>query len=141
MNLVKQRLTLLIEKLRINQTEFGKRLKISSGHASDWFNPIKKATPNASKLVRIYEEFNVNINWLLTGKGEMFNQPEQKKTIQHYPEEKRQFFKEPCMWVLFSMIEKLSTDDRKKLIQMISVCFDQEMVDCDNNKESKEVEK
>ena len=122
--------------LNLKQNQFAQEIGVSGGNLNGWLK--NKTKPGADALMAICEKFKVNINWLLTGKGEMLI-TEQKKTIDCYPDEKRKFFKEPCMLVLSTMIEKLDIEKRKKLIHLISVCFDQEIIECKTNEKPKEI--
>ena len=54
----------------INQADFGKRIATTQGHISDIENGRKVLTERTAKL--ICSEFNVNEEWLMFGKGEMF---------------------------------------------------------------------
>ena len=52
----------------LRQDEFAEILGAKRNTVSAWeCNLIK---PGATYLLRVYEEFNVNINWLLSGEGE-----------------------------------------------------------------------
>ncbi len=66
------RISLIIKVLGITKKKFADSLDISSGNLSDWINPLRKSNPTAHSLTRINELYNVDITWLLTGKGEMF---------------------------------------------------------------------
>ena len=136
LNILSGRLSLLIEKSTGKQSLFAEKIHFPESSISHWINDKEK--PGADALLTIHEKFNVNLNWLLTGKGEMLI-ADQKKTIQQFEDEKRQIYKEPCMWALRIMIEKLDADDRKKLIKLISVCFDQELIECQTNEKPEEV--
>lgn len=131
-----ERLMLIIKMSKLTQKEFAEKIHVYPIRISKWKKNIER--PNVDALLNIHNEFNVNINWLLTGKGEMLI-TDQRKTIDCYPDEKRKFFKEPCMLVLSTMIEKLDTEKRKKLIHLISVCFDQEIIECKTNEKPKEI--
>ena len=39
---------------------------------------IKGRVPHADHLCRIHDTYNININWLLTGEGEMIRKPEKE---------------------------------------------------------------
>lgn len=54
----------------ITQGEFADRLKISQGHLSDIENGRRVLTDRT--ISDICREFNVNEEWLRTGKGDMF---------------------------------------------------------------------
>lgn len=72
METVGNRISYIVKKLRLTKKNFAESLNISSGNLSDWINPDRKSNPTVSSLIRINEIYDVNITWLLTGKGEMF---------------------------------------------------------------------
>lgn len=67
---IKNRIRLLIRELGIKNIDFANRISISTGNLSDWL--YGKSLPNSKALTRICEVYNVNINWLFSGKGGMF---------------------------------------------------------------------
>jgi len=61
-----------------------RELKLTQDGLGDFFNVSKQVVSNLEadrillnneKLVSLCENFNVNISWLLCGKGTMFNEP------------------------------------------------------------------
>lgn len=75
-----ERLMNVIESTGLNQKEFASKAKISSPFLSQIkTNNVK---PGFDFLYNILKELNVNVNWLLSGKGEMFlNGEEDKRDI------------------------------------------------------------
>ncbi len=69
---MRKRLELLVNALGIRRSEFAKRINVTQGNVSDWINDKKPSKPSSTALARISEEYNVNLNWLITGKGDMF---------------------------------------------------------------------
>lgn len=65
------RLKELIQALGMSQVEFAKNLGIAKSTVSDVINGRLKDLPNPVQL-KLYREYNVNLNWLLTGEGGMF---------------------------------------------------------------------
>lgn len=65
-------LTELLSTLRLSKKKFAEQLKLSQGNVSDWFNR-PGYRPSIDALKRISDTYNVNLNWLVTGEGEMFN--------------------------------------------------------------------
>lgn len=70
--MVDERLLELLSYLNISKKQFADSLGISPGNISNWINKSIKSKPTADALVQIFEKFSVNLNWLLTGEGEMF---------------------------------------------------------------------
>jgi transcriptional regulator with XRE-family HTH domain len=64
-----------IEQLRkflgLKQSEFSKRIATTQGHISDIENRRKILSERIAKIISL--EFQVNYEWLMTGKGEMFD--------------------------------------------------------------------
>lgn len=68
---MRERITLLLEKLDIKQKEFAKEVNISQSNLSDLLNGrIKSFTTET--IINIYKKYNVNPRWLLTGEGDIF---------------------------------------------------------------------
>jgi len=59
----------LLRALKINASTFAKEIGVSSGNISNWKN---SDMPGGKVLKKIHDKFKVNINWFLTGRGEMF---------------------------------------------------------------------
>lgn len=57
----------------LSQAEFAKILGARRNTVSSWECNI--TGPGADLLLRIYEEFNVNLNWLFSGEGETHRPP------------------------------------------------------------------
>ncbi len=64
----------LRKTLGFNQKEMGDKIKLSQTHISSLENGAREATDRI--ISDICREFNVNEQWLRTGEGEMFIQPE-----------------------------------------------------------------
>ncbi len=81
---VAERIVELINLLNINKKTFALSINVSPGNISDWLSKNRKANPSMDAIIRISEKYDVNLNWLLTGKGEMFlsdNKESQEKRI------------------------------------------------------------
>ena len=65
-----KRLRLVRERLGITQAEVGEKLGIQSQHVSKYERG--ETVPTWENLIKLTEVYDVNINWLLTGKGGMF---------------------------------------------------------------------
>ena len=66
-----ERLKELRKKLGLTQQEFADRLKIKRGAIANY--EIGRNVPIDAVLSLISREFGVNLEWLRTGDGEMFN--------------------------------------------------------------------
>ncbi len=69
---VGDRISLIIKELGITKKKFADSLNISPGHLSDWISSSRKSNPSLKYLSKMYELFDVDLIWLLTGKGDMF---------------------------------------------------------------------
>ncbi|WP_312125157.1 helix-turn-helix domain-containing protein [Lysinibacillus boronitolerans] len=69
-----ERMRYLRKTLGFNQKEMGDKIKLSQTHISSLENGAREATDRI--ISDICREFNVNEQWLRTGEGEMFIQPE-----------------------------------------------------------------
>lgn len=66
------RLKLIRKTLGLNQNEVGQKVNLSRSHISSLENGTREVT---ERLIADYcREFNVNEDWLRTGKGEMFEE-------------------------------------------------------------------
>ncbi len=72
MNAINKRFKELRKACKKNQIDFGKALGISSSGVADIEGGRRKVTERHLIMLSNWEEFNVNIDWLRTGKGEMF---------------------------------------------------------------------
>jgi SOS-response transcriptional repressor LexA len=73
---MRKRLTDLLLALKLKKYKFAESIGVSSGNVSDWFNK-PNSKPSADVLSRICEVYGVNLNWLLTGSGPMFQELQQ----------------------------------------------------------------
>lgn len=65
-----ERLGILRKELHLSQEEFGARIGLSKSAISKLEKGNNSLTEQT--IIAIYREFNVNEEWLRTGKGEMF---------------------------------------------------------------------
>lgn len=63
---------------QLNQNEFAEKVGVSQGNLTHWENDYNR--PNTIKINKIKSAFpELNINWLITGSGEMLNNDETLK--------------------------------------------------------------
>jgi transcriptional regulator with XRE-family HTH domain len=65
-----KRLKLIREAKGLNQNDLGLSLGIQYQHVSKYERG--ESVPTWENLIKLIDQYNVNINWLLTGKGKMF---------------------------------------------------------------------
>lgn len=66
----------LLAALKMSKKKFAESIGASQGNVSDWFNR-EGYRPSIDALKRISEVHNVNLNWLITGQGSMFQELQQ----------------------------------------------------------------
>ena len=66
-----ERIKILRNKLNLTQDEFAKQLGMNRGTLAGYETSIQ---PSRSFIILLCREFNVNEEWILTGKGNMFLQ-------------------------------------------------------------------
>jgi len=77
MNTFKERLKRIREHLKLTQKDMSSIMGVSLKVYQRYEKGEQK--PSYEKLIPLINTFNVNINWLLTGKGEMFIKQEKTK--------------------------------------------------------------
>ncbi|MFI3298742.1 MAG: XRE family transcriptional regulator [Rikenellaceae bacterium] len=74
---VKERITLFLKSKKISKTEFGRRIGVSSAFVSSMRQSLQP-----DKIQSIAMEFpDLNMGWLMTGKGEMLRPVQQNENI------------------------------------------------------------
>jgi len=68
---MKDRLVAFLNVLGIKQSEFAKAIEVTQSNVSDWVNRKKPSKPSPPAMARINEVYGLNLNWLITGKGDM----------------------------------------------------------------------
>jgi transcriptional regulator with XRE-family HTH domain len=81
MNNFSKRLKEVLESLRINQTEFAEPIGVAPSRISQWLNEELNLRPNTEQYGLIYKIYNVNINWLILGEGEMYHAKENANQV------------------------------------------------------------
>ena len=72
MDTIGTRLKLIIDVKFKTQGQFANALELPRQIISNYVNDLAK--PNYDFLYKIYKILNVNLNWLISGEGSMFNQ-------------------------------------------------------------------
>lgn len=68
-----ERIKLVRKELNMNQTDFGKSLSVSRDTINNYDNG--RATPSKIFIDNLCRTYKVNVIWLETGEGEMFQTP------------------------------------------------------------------
>lgn len=77
-----ERLKILRKALNMTQIEFAEIINSSNGHVSDMEKGRKNITDSTMDLLKLKR--NVNIDWLKTGKGEMFKDRSPSDEVGYY---------------------------------------------------------
>lgn len=77
-----ERLKTLRKSLGMTQIEFAEIINSSNGHVSDMEKGRKNITDSTMDLLELKK--NVNIDWLRTGRGEMFNELPEEDEVAAY---------------------------------------------------------
>lgn len=70
-NMKENRLQKIRKKLKLSQEEIADETNITYRAYTSYERGDRK--PSFEFLVKLVEKYNVNLNWLIAGKGEMFN--------------------------------------------------------------------
>ena len=88
---------------KLTQQEFADRLKVSRSNIANYEKDNR--TPIDAMIVLICREFNVNEDWLRTGKGEMFTAVNRDKEIEAFMD---------------TVMKSESADFRRRLVSVLS---------------------
>lgn len=58
---------------KLSVAKMAEKLDMSAGTLTGYERGVR--TPTVPFFILLYEKLNVNLNWLVSGKGEMFNAP------------------------------------------------------------------
>lgn len=75
----RERLRRIINELGVSDSEFAKKGNVSKATLSGYFNTER--LPKQDTLTLWVQEYGINGNWLLTGKGAIFQDSSQNNTI------------------------------------------------------------
>ena len=112
-----ERIKILRKKLKLNQTEFGKRIGLAANTIANY--EIGRRTVSEQTISSICREFNVNHNWLVDGKGEPFL-PEPTGLID---ELKVQYNLSDTEVEILTNYLKLSNSQRESFIKFVEQIF------------------
>lgn len=74
---IPERIKQIREELKCTQEEFANTLGVSQKTVSQWEQDRNKPQIDVLRVLR--DQYNINLNWLLTGRGNMFLTPEEKQ--------------------------------------------------------------
>ena len=65
------------KELNLSVEKFAQKLNIPA--STIWGYEGKKRVPSIELTIQLYRIFNININWFISGDGNMFNSPQANK--------------------------------------------------------------
>ena len=74
---VNERLAIVRKTLKLTQREFAQKISVATGFIASMEIGIRRVNPRIMKLVSSI--YNVNLQWLETGEGEMFYKDTEKE--------------------------------------------------------------
>ncbi|MEY9095673.1 transcriptional repressor LexA [Paenibacillus sp. RC84] len=103
MNEINHRIKELRLKHNLTMAKMAAMIGVSPGNISDWENGKKKSTPTARALISISKQFNVSLDWLMTGKI-----PDFPSTLIPFPPSEKSH---PHIDALYDVAEQLEEED------------------------------
>lgn len=122
-----ERIKQLRKSLKMNQTDFGNKVGIKQTTVAGYENGIR--TPTDAVILSICREFDINEEWLRTGKGEMkliaSEEEEFAKYIALLLKDKEDFIAQKIKRFIVGY-EKLDTRDKKIIENLMRQVFEDE---------------
>jgi transcriptional regulator with XRE-family HTH domain len=84
MNRINERIKQIRTALKMTQVNFSKRIYISQGSYNEIETGVRKVNERILQLIST--QFNINKNWIKTGKGEMFDEKKPDIRLEHLVE-------------------------------------------------------
>jgi len=111
---VNERLALARKTLKLTQREFAEKISVATGFIASMEIGNRKVNPRIMKLVSTI--FNINLQWLETGDGDMFYTDTEKEIEEIISLYKRlnPFFKKFIVHQLRELIEYKSTPQKNE---------------------------
>jgi len=79
MEIYAQNLKIIRENLGLSVAKFAQKLEMPAPTLTGY--ELGKRTPSIKLLIQLYTKLNVNLNWFVTGEGEMFNNTAQNEDL------------------------------------------------------------
>lgn len=91
MKTINERLHYFLKFSKLSQVEVAEKLNISTSRLANWLAKSSISMYNLSEILELFE--NLNARWLLTGQGQMINEP---GAIPELVEEPKATYKNNC---------------------------------------------
>ncbi len=101
-------LSVIKELTEDNKKKFAEMLGVRAVHIDHWVN--RGSLPSAEHLKNFQQKLNLNINWLLTGEGPRYLEPEEKLIIATPPAE---YYSSKEKEYIDKLVEILQTKDEE----------------------------
>lgn len=122
-----ERIKQLRKSLGMNQTDFGNKVGIKQTTVAGYENGIR--TPTDAVILSICREFDINEEWLRTGKGEMklISSPDEEvmKYVGLLLKDREDFVAQKIKRFIVGY-EKLDADDKKVIEKLMHQIFEDE---------------
>jgi transcriptional regulator with XRE-family HTH domain len=122
---MKERLKDLMDVLGVNKSTLASDMGLTPSAITDFFKG-RSLNLSSSSLGKIAEKYHVNLNWLLTGEGEMFLPKNNTilPDVKDFPLEDRQMIKDIIESVTNIFNERNLSLPGKKMSELIFLLYD-----------------
>lgn len=125
---INERIAKCIEALGVKKTYFAQKLNVSQAFVTQMTKGV--SNPSDRTISDICREFNVNEEWLRTGKGEMFIRISRKEEITRFFSEIEKGESDDFQVRLISVLSRLNTE-QWKLLESIANALSEEQKEAD----------
>lgn len=119
-----------------NQIDFGKALGISSSGVANIETGQRKVTEKHLLMLSNWDEFNINIDWLRTGEGEMFL-PTETDTLEKI---RKEYNLTDAQFRFVSNFLRLPENEKDIIFNFLSSVFEGDVTETVESKIEKELE-
>ena len=124
---VNERIKLIRKSFNLNQTDFGARIGVKQGTVTGYENGLR--TPTDAVILSICREYDINEEWLRTGKGEMKLISSPDEEVMKYAglllKDREDFVAQKIKRFIVGY-EKLDADDKKVIEKLMRQIFEDE---------------
>ncbi len=122
-----ERIKLIRKSFNLNQTDFGARIGVKQGTVTGYENGLR--TPTDAVILSICREYDINEEWLRTGKGEMKLISSPDEEVMKYAglllKDREDFVAQKIKRFIVGY-EKLDADDKKVIEKLMRQIFEDE---------------
>lgn len=115
------RIAAIVEHLAIKKSDFAKRLNITPAHVTRLCSGVGK--PSDRTIIAICKEFNVNEEWLRTGKGQMILETTRTQKIADFMADVMSDTEDSVRLTIVSALADLDVEDWEAISKIIKKHF------------------